>query len=165
VFAGARTVQADLLLMLDADLEGLRPEHVRGLIGPVRAGHADMTLGVFRGGRLNTDFSHWATPWLSGQRCLRAWLFRYLSEDTASGYGFETALTLAARRHGWRCQLVALRGVWHPSSEFRRGLLHGAWVRAKMYREILRTWYCERGWELLWTRAPLRERLPEERPR
>jgi glycosyltransferase involved in cell wall biosynthesis len=158
LFAGVRTVQADLLLLLDADLHGLTPEHVHDLIAPVSAGRADMSLGLFRNGRVNTDFSHWATPWLTGQRCLRADLFDSLSEQNASGYGIEMALTLAAARHGWRCKHVALRGVWHPSSEFRRGFLSGVWVRSKMYGEIARTWYRERGWELIWPR--MTDRLP-----
>ncbi len=66
-----RTTTAPYILMLDADLIGLTPEHVNALCEPVFRGKCDMTLGLFKGGNWKTDFSHWATPWLTGQRCLR----------------------------------------------------------------------------------------------
>ena len=72
LFAGAQATQADCLLFLDADLLGLKPEHIRCLIEPVCAGQLDMAIGVFMGGRLLTDLSHWATPFMSGQRCFYA---------------------------------------------------------------------------------------------
>ncbi|MGH2524922.1 MAG: hypothetical protein ACRDH2_20635, partial [Anaerolineales bacterium] len=151
--------EAELLLFLDSDLMGLTPEHVRALLRPVSAGLADMTIGVFRGGRPHTDFSHWATPWLSGQRCLRRELFLRVSPATSGGYGIETAITLAARRQGWRGQQVVLGGVSHPPSEFHRGLWHGVRMRANMYGSILQTWRAERGWQLLVPHLSLRARL------
>src|SRR5439155_3150197 len=48
---GALATQADVLLFLDADLIGLRPEHAADLLRPVLDGQAEMTVGVFRGGR------------------------------------------------------------------------------------------------------------------
>lgn len=159
MFAGARATSAPILLFLDADLSDLTPDHVRALIEPVRAGRADMTMGLFRGGRFHIAFAHWRTPWLTGQRCVRAELFFQVSEQNSSGYGIETALSLTARRYGWRCQRVPLGGVSHPPSEFHHGLWNGVRVRARMYRQILTTWRRERGWELLLPRLSTRERL------
>ncbi len=147
VYKGKDATGATYLLLLDGDLIGLKPQHVHDLIQPVMDGNADMTLGVFRGGRFKTDLSHLLTPWLTGQRCLRTNLFRDVSADAAAGYGIETALTVAARKQGWRCRLVTLEGVYHPPSEFHRGVWAGIKVRVKMYAQILRAYYLARGWK------------------
>jgi len=138
LFAGAQLTRADSLLFLDADLLGLRPEHIRSLIEPVCTGQLDMTIGVFRGGKLVTELSHRCTPFLSGQRCLRASLFDGVSQEAAAGYGVETAITYAARRGLWRYRYIPLKGVWHPTSELHYGIITGMVRRAKMYFEIIR---------------------------
>ena len=97
-----------------------------------------MTLGLFLGGHLHTDFSHWIAPWSTGQRGLRAEIFNYISREASAGYGFEVALTAAARQHGYHTRIVPLKGVWHPSSEFHRGFWFGIRWRARMYWQILR---------------------------
>ncbi len=157
IFTACATTRAPYLLLLDADLQGLTPSHVEALIRPLLEGRADMTLGVFRGGRFNTDLSHWLTPWLSGQRCLRAELLQDVHREAAAGYGFETALTVAVAQKGYRTRRVPLRGVWHPPSEFhrKRGLI---W-RMRMYRQIVRAWKMSGGWSA-WQRHFRRRIFP-----
>jgi len=145
IFTGRENTQANILLLLDADLIALKPDQVVNMIRPVRDGTADMTLGLFRGGLINTDFPHIVTPWLSGQRCLRSELLSHVSKMAASGYGLETAITVAASIEGWSIQRVRLKGVYHPPSEFHRGILHGISVRARMYGQIIRAWYIAGG--------------------
>lgn len=145
IFTGWHASRAPYLLLLDADLFGLKPAHIQDLIQPVLDGRADMTIGQFKGGIWRSDFSHWLTPWLSGQRCLRSELLAKISYRAAAGYGFETALTVAARQHEWRCLRVPLRGVWHIPSESRRGLFRGLLTRARMYGQIILAWYLAGG--------------------
>ena len=156
VHKGMNATRATYLLMLDGDLVDLQPDHIYDLIGPVIAGVADMTLGLFRGGRYKTDLSHWFVPWLTGQRCLHKDLFRYVSLDAAAGYGIETAITVASRQHRWRCQQVILRGVDHPPSEFHRGAWPGIKMRAKMNVQILRAFYLASRWNRLIRRIRIR---------
>ena len=147
IFAGAQVTQADCLLFLDADLLGLQPEHIRSLIEPVCIGQLDMAIGVFRGGRLLTDLSHRGAPFLSGQRCLRASSFAQVQQHAAAGYGIETTITLTARKEMWRYCYIPWRGVWHPTSETRRGIVGGGLVRLEMYFEILRAVSRQRVWK------------------
>lgn len=156
VHTGMKATRATHLLMLDGDLVDLKPHHIHDLIQPVIDGEADMTLGLFRGGRYKTDLSHWFVPWLTGQRCLRKDLFRYVSLNAAAGYGIETALTVASRQQGWRCQHVVLRGVDHPPSEFHRGVWPGIKMRAKMNAQILRAFYLASRWKRLIRRIRIR---------
>jgi len=141
IFTGWHATQATFLLLLDADLVNLTPGHVHALMAPVLTRKADMTLGLFWGGRIHTDFAHWATPWLTGQRCLRAEILKHVSREAAKGYGFEVALTVAVHQRGYRIRIVRLRGMWHPPSEFHRGWLYGIRWRARMYGQIIRAWY------------------------
>lgn len=129
------------IISLDADLSGLQPAHIEGLLGPVLRGEIDMNVGVFRAGGITSDLGHHLTPWLSGQRCLRASVLPQVAWEAASGYGLETAFTVAAIRHNWRRVYTPLHGVSHPHSEFHRGLLRGLATRARMYAHILRAWY------------------------
>jgi hypothetical protein len=141
VFAGVRSAKHAMILMLDADLRNLTPGHIDALCNPVVSGKQEMTIGVFKDGHWASDFSHWITPWLSGQRCLRTELFAQLSGEAAAGYGLETALTIAAQQYQWRVKKIALRGVSHPPSEIHRGSLKGLFNRIKMYTQIFRAWY------------------------
>jgi hypothetical protein len=119
ILSASRASPAPCYLLLDADLYGLAPGHIQGLIDPVLEGEVDMTIGQFRQGYWRTDFSHWLTPWLSGQRCVRSELLESMPPGAASGYGIETALTLVSSQDGWRCRRVPMRGVWHQPSEKR----------------------------------------------
>jgi len=145
IFSAWRSTQAPYLILLDSDLMNLTPAHIQALIAPVLTNKADMTLGLFLGGRLPTDFAHWASPWLTGQRGLSADVLKYVMEEAAAGYGFEVALTIAASQNGYRTRIVPLKGVWHPPSEFHRGWWEGTRRRGHMYGNIVRAWYLATG--------------------
>lgn len=141
VYTGLQSTAAEVIVTLDADLENLMPDQVRELFHPVLIRSVDMNVAVFRGGKFYTDFSHWATPWLSGQRCLSRGRLMGINWRAAAGYGLETAITVASQKQHWRCQRIIWKGVSHPPSEGHRGLFHGIWNRAKMYGQILRAWW------------------------
>lgn len=138
--AGAAETSAEALIFLDADLRGLTPQHVLDLVAPVHAGEADMTIGLFRGGRGSTDFSHVISPWVSGQRAILRERFLSLEAAEASRQGIELLLTRAARKYGWRVREVPWHGVTHAMKEEKLGLVAGHLARWKMYGEIARTW-------------------------
>lgn len=139
VVAGAENVAAEVLVLLDADLTGLRPEHVASLAEPVRCGEADMTRGVFTGGRWRTTAAQRMTPQLNGQRAIERELLMSVPGLEQTRYGLEVALTDRARRLGWRCRDVALDGVSQIMKEEKRGWLRGFSVRLRMYADIVRT--------------------------
>ncbi len=138
IFTGWAATTAPYLLLLDADLHALTPDNILALMTPVLDHHADMTLGLFWGGHINTDFSSWGMPFLTGQRGLRADILKHVSREAAAGYGFEIALTIAANQQNYRKRVVPLKGVWHPPSEFHRGGLNGIIWRFRMYAQIIR---------------------------
>ncbi|GAB5602634.1 glycosyltransferase [Thermus sp. FJN-A] len=135
---GLKAVTTPLVLLLDADLLGLRPEHLRALLEPVARGEAEMTVGVFQGGRLSTDLAMRLTPFLSGQRALRTEDLRQVPGLAAARYDLELLLTRHAKRRGWRVRYLPLPGVSQVMKEEKRGLFPGLLHRLRMYWEIAR---------------------------
>jgi glycosyltransferase involved in cell wall biosynthesis len=135
--AGARERSEEVLVLLDGDLVGLRPQHVRALAEPVVRNEADMTRGVFVGGRWATTFAQKWMPVLNGQRALRRAGLLAVEDLDASRYGVEVAISEHARHAHWRTRDVPLRGVSQVMKEEKRGPLRGLSVRVRMYAEIL----------------------------
>lgn len=140
VWAGLQEVQQPFVVLLDADLKGLRPDHIEALAAPVARDGVDMTLGVFRGGRIWTDLSHLLAPWVTGQRALPLERVRQLPDFSKLGYGLEAALNKFAREHGWQVKTVVLYGVSHVMKEEKLGLLRALASRTAMYWEVGKGW-------------------------
>lgn len=136
--AGARFTDAELLLFLDADLIGLKPEHVVSLIEPVISGRARMAVGRFMGGRYLTDLSQRIAPSVSGQRAIERQVFEAIPGIEHARYGVEMLITRFCRYHRVETVAVPLKGVTHPMKEEKLGLLRGWASRGRMYGQILR---------------------------
>lgn len=136
LLAGARATNAEILLFMDADLVGVQGKHIDLLLAPVVAGAADMSIAVFRGGRLRTDWAQKLVPYISGQRALRREFFLSLPRLEQARFGVEVALTLQARLQALRVDRVPWYGVTHVMKEEKLGLARGLAERAKMYWQI-----------------------------
>lgn len=130
----------DVLVLLDADLVGLTPKHVRALADPVLAGEVDMTRGLFSGGRLQTTLAQYLAPQLSGQRAILRNKLADVSELQTSRYGVEIAITKHAQRANWRTRDVWLDNVSQVMKEEKRGFWRGFWIRLRMYTDIARAY-------------------------
>ncbi len=134
---GLAHVQTPYVLLLDADLVGLKPQHLLNLLEPVRSGQLDMAIGVFKSGGLMTDFGNRATPFLSGQRaCSTQWL-RSVPNLTERRWP-EPAITDHLARTQARWAYVELHGAGQIMKEQKRGFWKGLGMRLKMYAELLR---------------------------
>jgi len=140
LWAGAQATRAELLVFLDADLRGLQPEHVDRLLAPLAHPHVEMSVGVFRGGRGQTDFSHWLTPWVSGQRAVRRSTLLSVDRVPEARMGVEALLTRTAEARGWGVRYVPLAGVSHVMKEEKLGPLAGLRARWRMYGEMWQAW-------------------------
>ncbi len=136
--AGASARRETVVVLLDADLTGLTPDHVRALAAPVQRGEVDMTRGVFDGGRWFTTVAQRVAPLLNGQRAIRRDLLLDVRGLRTSRYGVEVAITDHARRHRWRTRDVSLLGVSQVMKEEKRGWWQGQRVRWAMYGDIVR---------------------------
>ena len=137
------------LLFLDADLAGTAA-HAGPLTGPVREGHADMTIAVFsrrvrRGGHgfvvaLSGAGIERATGWrpaepLNGQRCLTRAAFD-AALPLAPGFGAETGMTIDLLRKGLRVTEVEVPLAHRATGGDWRSQLHRAGQFADVARAL-----------------------------
>ncbi|OGF53692.1 MAG: hypothetical protein A2Z21_01395 [Candidatus Fraserbacteria bacterium RBG_16_55_9] len=142
---GVSRAKNDVFLFLDADLVGLRPDHVDRLIRLYEEKQLDMIVGVFKNGRLNTDIAHSIAPYLSGQRVLHRTLWNRLKKSGKLEFGVEMALTKLSLKENWREERVFLEGVTHVMKEEKRGFSKGLKERLLMYGDILRSLFARVG--------------------
>lgn len=136
MITGAASTFAEVILFIDADLIGLRPQHLTDLVRPVLRNEADMTIGLFSKGRFATDLAQVIAPYLSGQRAIKRELLSLLGNMDFTRYGVEMAITTFARQHGWRIKEVELPDLTHIMKEEKLGLVKGVGARMRMYWEI-----------------------------
>lgn len=133
---GVSKTKAAVVAFVDADLMGLRGEHIDQIIQPVLADQCEVCIGVFRGGKFWSDTAQKFAPYISGQRAMKRWIFDgtpYLSELR---FGAEYALNHQAKRVKARVLRVVIRGVSNFHKEKKLGIGKGISARYKMYQEI-----------------------------
>lgn len=146
--AGVDQVEADIYLMIDADLGESASETCR-LLEPVLAGHADMSIAIMsapeghKGGfGLVMRLSRWAirrlggmvvTAPLSGQRAFRKELIESIG-GFEQGFGVETAMTIDALRSGYSIVEVPLPLTHRVTGRNWAGFRH----RGRQFWHILR---------------------------
>lgn len=135
VATGVRSTDAEVILLIDADLRGLRPRHVDCLVRPILEG-VDMSVGIFKKGKLWSDTAQLLTPHISGQRALHRELIEQVPGLSEVRSGIEVAITQIAKKRKMRIRRVILDGVTHTAKERKLGFVKGTAARAKMYAEI-----------------------------
>lgn len=130
--AGVAATDKDLVVFLDGDLVGLRPDHVDRLVAAVSEGAA-MACGLFDRGRLlNPIFLH-MLPVLTGQRALRRELFEQVPPGGARGYRVEAALNSLVKERRLPVKAFVCDGLWHrPKEEKFATPLQGYVAKAAM---------------------------------
>ncbi len=136
---GVRRASNSTLFFLDADLKGLRLDHIEKMVKEYEKADSEMVIGVFHKGRLNTDISQKVSPHLSGQRILSREIWERLDLSQAEKFGVEIALTKLSLKEGLSTCKVKLTGVTHVMKEEKRGFVEGIKSRFKMYGDIIKT--------------------------
>lgn len=132
--------KSDIIVLLDADLIGLTPHHIKALILPVIEKNVDMTIGIFKCGRHITDLAQLIAPNLSGQRAIKFNVAYEIVDMDVRGYGIEMALSQLIKKHNLKVENVILDNVTHITKEEKVGFLKGVFWRIKMYRDIIKYW-------------------------
>ncbi len=141
---GIDRCKSDIILLLDADLVGIKTTHIDCLLRPVIDREVDMTLGLFDKGRLSTDFAQWVTPYLSGQRAVRRYILDGILDMNITRYGIETAMTKYVKKNNIAVKKVSLLNLTHMTKEEKFGLVEGLKERVKMYWDVLKTFNSRR---------------------
>jgi len=132
IFAGARHASQRVLLLLDADLQSLKPAELRDLIHTVLSNGHQMAVGV-----LTSDLMQTMLPHLSGIRVVLKDALICRPHLSTTRFGFERALTALSRRERWKVARVPFTGVVHPLKEEKYGLIRGYRSKVCMMMEVL----------------------------
>lgn len=139
IAVGLAEVMTSHVLLLDADLTGLRAGHLTGLIAPVQAGRADVTLSL----RANAPrLWQWlGVDYITGERVLPMAMLTPCLEQIAAlpRFGLEVFVNTRIKAAGLRVAIVAWPGVASPAKGIKRGWWTGLVADAAMIRDILRT--------------------------
>ena len=126
---------AEAVAFFDADLRGLRPEHVGRLTAPVERGEAVMVCGLRDHGRVQNALQV-AMPPITGERVVTAAVLRRVPAEFWRGFRIEAALNVAAQREG-RILLTILDGLGIVHKHEKFGVREGAQRYERMFREVL----------------------------
>ena len=139
---GIKSVKADIYILLDADLYGLKPTHLHRLLETlVNDPKNGMVLGRLKGGRMATNISHFITPNITGQRAIRRELALKLPDLKPFGFAVELFLNDFCQKNGYQLVYVDLEGLSQYLKEEKIGFLKGFLFRLKMYRDMIRYLY------------------------
>ncbi|MDF2840212.1 MAG: putative glycosyl transferase family 2 protein [Clostridia bacterium] len=136
--AGIERCNNENVVFLDADLIGLTEKHVKDLIMPVINNETDMTIGIFKNGRIVTDLAQKVTPYLSGQRAVKRTLLDKIPNIDITRYGVEVALTKFVEKNSISSKEIFLEDMTHVTKEEKLGLIKGMQARLKMYWDIVK---------------------------
>jgi len=137
--AGLMLARAPTVLLLDADLVGLRPADVTALVRPVLDGDADVAISLR--GNAPRLWRMIGLDYISGERVLpMAFLRPHLgSLVDLPPFAFEVWLNRLFIERRARLAVVPWPGVRSPLKSSKLGLLAGVRADARMMRDIFRT--------------------------
>lgn len=140
--SGVKTSKHDLLLFLDADLVGLKEEHILQILSPVIfTKEADLSLGIFSLKQLrehtSTKIANWSVPAITGQRAIWKKNLPLLEQIAKTRYGVDLLITRHVPKN--RRIVVELDGLAQIKKEQKENdLIKVAKSRFRMYKEVLK---------------------------
>ncbi len=136
--AGVRAARSDVLLFIDADVTGLKPEIVTRMLA---AGHRRRMRHVRRHLRparvLDEPPAALHPDPAAGERALRREVWDRVPLPYLRNFQIEIALNYFAKSAGARMTHEVMPGLRQVIKERKRGLWTGVWQRVLMIRDIL----------------------------
>ncbi|WP_376877094.1 glycosyltransferase family 2 protein [Albirhodobacter sp. R86504] len=137
--AGIGAARGELLLMLDADLQGLDADAITRLLEPVLAARADVSISLR--GNAPRPWRALGLDYISGERVLpRDWVSGRLHElDAMARFGCEVWLNKIWIENAARVGVVRWDGVRSPLKAEKSGWVAGIRADFGMIRDIFQT--------------------------
>ncbi len=133
---GSRAARGDVLLFLDADLNGLTVQHVADLVDPVRYGKVDVTISLRDPTPLTWVYNILGINPVSGERAMLKSFFIEIPIDVDTGYTIETRMNALLLKKNMSFLPVRTYGLKNCFKHTKSGL-NGLISDVRMYRQIL----------------------------
>ncbi|MBU3934466.1 glycosyltransferase family 2 protein [Patescibacteria group bacterium] len=137
---GIKSTDAEIILFFDADLIGLKQEHITLLIQPILEGRAEMVVGV-RGRWLGIPkLFVKIDPLLAigGERAIKRSVFENLPQEFIKGFMIEIGMNLYCQKKKLPVVYADLENLTMVIKERKWGLLKGFFSRIKMIWEMIK---------------------------
>lgn len=150
---GLAHARADIVMFFDADLKGLRADHIQRLVMPVLSGSRVMTVGIRDRGFIMSALAKRFMPLIGGERAMARRVIEGMNPEFVQGFMIESAMNYHCRVNKWSYGGVYLPGlkIIHKYEKvgYRRGLIE----YVKMTIEVIKA--------MLWVRvAHLLKKFP-----
>ena len=133
---GIKASKNPVLLLMDGDLLGLKPQHVSDLIMPVLEGRVDLAISLRENAPLPWRWI--GLDYISGERVFHRSLLQ-LPLGQLPRFGFEVYLNSLCIKRKCRIAVVAWRGVRSPLKSRKYGFLKGIKADLRMLRDLAQT--------------------------
>lgn len=137
ILSGLLQTNSEHILLLDADLKGLAPEHMHQLAEPVLQGSCDMNIGLRDKGFFLTPLQK-HLPLISGERALKREILEKIRPDFLQGYMLETALNQYCKAHGYKIATTFLPKLSIVRKYQKVGIAAGLMGYGKMGIQLIR---------------------------
>jgi glycosyltransferase involved in cell wall biosynthesis len=112
MIAGVEASEGEIIVFVDADLQGLESQHIEQMILPLTVGKADMVIGHPTENRLDEKLN--PLQMLSGERALfKRDIIHILENLRTSKYGIESLINIYYKSEGKKIIYTYLWGVYH----------------------------------------------------
>jgi LmbE family N-acetylglucosaminyl deacetylase len=129
VLEGVKKATGDILIFLDADLKGIKKEHILSLLEPLEKNEADMVVGYLAGDKIQN-----VIPYLSGQRALRKENILKILNDKKfikSRYKFEVLLNRFYNKSNLKTIFIPLFNIDHITKGKKYGPLKSIFLKIR----------------------------------
>lgn len=130
--SGVESADSKVVCFFDADLIGLKVEHVRAVVRPVTEGRVAMNVGLVDRGKAAHALAK-RLPLVSGQRAMLKEVFDLTPHGHLTGYGVEVALNYTCEVNEFDVGVVGMSGVSVKTKLRKVGLARGLAQYARMW--------------------------------
>jgi glycosyltransferase involved in cell wall biosynthesis len=132
---GVAHTDAALLFFCDADLKGLRIEHLQKIIHPVATGRLAMCVGIRDRGRLVMKLSAFM-PLIGGERAMVRKVFENISDKFLQGFMVESSINYYCASHHLPYGTVELPGLHIRRKMQKVGFVRGLFEYINMWYQV-----------------------------
>lgn len=164
IATGVAAAHHELLMLLDADLKGLRADNVTALAQPVLAGDAEVSISLRRNSLLLFRLA--GLDFVSGERVVRKDLLDGVLQQIGAlpRFGIEVFMNRRIIAHGLAIAVTRWADVEQTRKTEKLGLWRGVRAEWRMVRDLMRVAdpleLLAQSWRLAMLRIP-RTRSPE----
>lgn len=136
---GVKETDAPILIFIDADLIGIKSEHLKLMLEPILKNDSEMTIGTIDRRNLGKTLDWFVKknklPF-SGTRALKKEFWSEIPPEYKKKYYIESALSYFAKQKELKVKTIVLKNVKHLIKEKKYGILLGIKSRAEMFFQM-----------------------------